>query len=206
MAAEDFVSCASGEEIGECLDSTLNDQFLNGVAESSLQSKSLLDLEPGGFIILNTVEMNTEINNDGGENRYREKRKKNGIRPGDNDKWSIAKQLMEIALLPPSRAQEATDVLSLIYQTGKSRVLIDYFRKQWLGKVTPESFSVSKEPSGTNNAQESLNRCLNRLIKAQGNPGIFGQGYKLSLSEINYFRNMSKGREGTHTLRTKCLL
>ncbi|XP_039300138.1 uncharacterized protein LOC111057565 [Nilaparvata lugens] len=135
------------------------------------------------------------------------KAKKIGIRPGDNDEWSMAKQLMAIALLPPSRAQEATDVLSLIYHTEKSRVLIDYFRKQWLGKVTPESFSVFKEPSRTNNAQESLNRCLNRLIKAQGNPWDFWAGIQtISIKEMNYFRNMSEGREGTRTLRTKWLL
>ncbi|XP_039299201.1 uncharacterized protein LOC120355025 [Nilaparvata lugens] len=110
----------------------------------------------------------------------------------------MAKQLMAIALLPLSRAQEATDVLSLIYHTEKSRVLIDYFRKQWLETVTPESFSVFKELSRTNKAQESLNRCLNRLIKAQGNPWDFWAGIQtISIKEINYFRNMSEGREGT---------
>ncbi|XP_039290697.1 uncharacterized protein LOC120352740 isoform X2 [Nilaparvata lugens] len=86
---------------------------------------------------------------------------------------------MATALLPHEVIPQAVQVIEQLvestppaYQT-KGKRLLQYFKDEWITKVTPHAFSVHGQKSRTYNCQESLNRNINRTIKTQGNTWDF---------------------------------
>ncbi|XP_039277249.1 uncharacterized protein LOC111044905 isoform X2 [Nilaparvata lugens] len=127
----------------------------------------------------------------------------------DDDGWRVAKQLMATALLPAGKVEEAVGVIEGFAEnyidSAKPKKLIEYFKREWLVRVTPESFSVHGQANRTNNAQESLNRCINRAIRPQGSAWDFWSGLmQITTKEMNFFNQLSEGREFARKKKSGC--
>ncbi|KAL7298898.1 hypothetical protein TKK_0008005 [Trichogramma kaykai] len=88
----------------------------------------------------------------------------------------IIKKLLVLPLLPANNIPEGFDViLKLVkklfidepkYLERWSKFLNNYFTKEWMKKVKPETFSVFNSVDRTNNYLESYHRTLNKFIRA----------------------------------------
>uniref|UniRef100_A0ABD2XDD1 MULE transposase domain-containing protein n=1 Tax=Trichogramma kaykai TaxID=54128 RepID=A0ABD2XDD1_9HYME len=101
----------------------------------------------------------------------------------------IIKKLLVLPLLPANNIPEGFDViLKLVkklfidepkYLERWSKFLNNYFTKEWMKKVKPETFSVFNSVDRTNNYLESYHRTLNKFIRA--NPTT----HQFSIKQIN---------------------
>ncbi|XP_039298438.1 uncharacterized protein LOC111062264 [Nilaparvata lugens] len=139
--------------------------------------------------------------------------RKLGITHGEEGGCNVAKRLMATALLPHEVIPQAVQVIEqLVYSTPpayqtKAIRLLQYFKDEWMRKVTPHAFSVFGQKNRTNNCQETLNRNINRTIVPQGNIWDFWEGLlALSVKEINYHDELSRGLECARPKKNKWLL
>ncbi|XP_039299916.1 uncharacterized protein LOC120355520 isoform X2 [Nilaparvata lugens] len=127
------------------------------------------------------------------------------------DGWIVAKRLMATALLPYHRIEEAVNLIEgfahSCNEPAPAMKLLQYFQREWMGKVTPKSFSVFEQNSRTNNAQEALNRCINRTIRPQGNTWEFWNGLmQISSKEAHSFSLLREGKECARKKKLKWIL
>ncbi|XP_054275004.1 uncharacterized protein LOC128994453 [Macrosteles quadrilineatus] len=131
---------------------------------------------------------------------------------GPGEGKTIAKWLMATALLPHDQVEEAVAQLEdkslSLNDPAKASLLIEYFKKEWIQKVTSKSFSVYGQTERTNDCYESLMMRINKTIKPQGNACDFWDGLRsISVKEIMLFNRLQRGPpSAVRKLRNKWLL
>ena len=122
---------------------------------------------------------------------------------GNSELGSFVKKIMAIPFLPADLIPPTYSLLQIPAlqhsKTTKTETFLNYYKKQWLTKISPEKLSIFNLENVTNNAAESYHGKLKTIVKSN-HPRIWN--FMTAINDIiadydNEMARLQQGREIT---------